>query len=178
MAIAGFHLEGYGCSMNRADTEAIRGFLCANGLAQAPLSKADCIIINTCAVKEQTEKNMLNRIISLNRTAEKNDSQLIVFGCLPKTSRHKIEEISKSIICIGPDLKKLSQVLSIESLSFSPSIKMARKNPFVAIMPINSGCTSSCTFCATRFARGKVKSHSIKELKKSFVSLLPKTKEL
>ncbi len=71
---------------------------------------ADFIVINTCAVKEQTELNMLRRIKELNKISEKNNSILIVFGCLSKISPEKVNRISEKYF-IGPDLEKLSKVL-------------------------------------------------------------------
>mmetsp|Transcript_4502 Transcript_4502/g.3718 ORF Transcript_4502/g.3718 Transcript_4502/m.3718 type:complete len:82 (-) Transcript_4502:1143-1388(-) len=34
-----------------------------------------------------------------------------------------------------------------------------RKNKFVEIVPINTGCLGSCTYCKTRHARGKLGSY-------------------
>ncbi|MFH1697288.1 MAG: tRNA (N(6)-L-threonylcarbamoyladenosine(37)-C(2))-methylthiotransferase [Candidatus Diapherotrites archaeon] len=168
MAIASFHVEGYGCSMNRADTEAIRGFLCANGLTQAPLSGADCIIINTCAVKEQTENRMLNRIRKLWLRCKMQNSQLIVFGCLPKVSAEKISEISNEIVQIGPELSGLAEFLNLPAHEFGPAIDEVRGNPHIAIIPISRGCTGACTYCATVNARGKLKSYGMREINKKF----------
>ncbi|MEK6957461.1 MAG: tRNA (N(6)-L-threonylcarbamoyladenosine(37)-C(2))-methylthiotransferase [archaeon] len=171
------HVEGYGCSMNLAETEMIRGHAKENGASIGSVSDSDFLVVNTCAVKEQTEFKMLGRIRKLNQAAEKNGSQLIVFGCLPKVSPHLIEGISPNIIQMGPDLEKLSQVLGIKEAPFSPSINALRDNPNVTIMPINRGCTNFCTFCGTKFARGNVNSFPIEHLKRRFVSSLPDSRE-
>ena len=171
------HVEGYGCSMNISETEMIKGHAVSNGFELSSESDADFLVINTCAVKEQTDTNMIRRIKELNFVAEKNNSQLIVFGCLPKINPAVIEGISKNIVHIGPDLEKLSHVLGIKGESFSPAISPVRFNSAVIILPINSGCTNFCTFCGTKLARGNVKSHSIESIKKRFESSLPNSKE-
>jgi len=170
-------VEGYGCSMNFAETEEIKGHAIKNGFSLSSEKDADFIVINTCAVKEQTELNMLRRIKELNEISEKNNSILIVFGCLSKISPEKVNRISEKIILIGPDLEKLSKVLKIKKQEFSPEVDRVRYNKFVTIIPICSGCTNNCSFCATKFARGKIKSFSIKEIKNQFVSSLNETKE-
>tara|TARA_Y100000310_G_C20689243_1_gene821133 strand:+ start:1752 stop:2996 length:1245 start_codon:yes stop_codon:yes gene_type:complete len=171
------YVEGYGCSMNLAETEAIKGHASSNEISISDESSADFLVINTCAVKEQTELKMLNRIKELNELAEKNKSQLIVFGCLPKVSPKLVEKISPNIIKMGPDLEKLSLVLGIKKAEFSPSINVVRENPFVTIMPIGRGCTNFCTFCGTKLARGNVKSYPVEQLKERFVNSLKETKE-
>ncbi|MCR4368514.1 MAG: tRNA (N(6)-L-threonylcarbamoyladenosine(37)-C(2))-methylthiotransferase [archaeon] len=162
------HVEGYGCSMNRADTEAIKGHALANSFSESAPGNADFLVINTCAVKEQTEFKMLQRIRELNKIAEEKNSQLIVFGCLPKINPALVEGLSSNIIQMGPDLVKLSQVLGIREEEFSPGIMPAGDNPHISILPICRGCTNYCTFCGTKFARGNIKSYPIELLKNRF----------
>lgn len=171
------HVEGYGCSMNMAETEEIKGHSISNNFSISNESEADFLVINTCAVKEQTELKMLKRIKKLNEIAEKNNKQLIVFGCLPKINPGLIESVSSNIIQIGPDLEKLSQVLGIKEEEFSPSINQVKENDFVTIIPINNGCTSFCSFCGTKFARGNLKSYDANKLKKKFINSLGESKE-
>lgn len=171
-------VEGYGCSMNIAETESIIGHAVENDYSQTLNPKdADFLVINTCAVKEQTETNMLRRISELKKISEQNNSQLIVFGCLPEVSRHRIKSLAGDIICIGPDLRKLSQVLGIREEEFSPSINASSYNPNICIIPINSGCTNFCTFCGTKLARGNVRSYSPDKIKERFEKALNHSKE-
>ena len=163
--------------MNLAETEMVRGYASANGFEFSSAEEADFMVINTCAVKEQTEFRMLNRIRKLNAIAEKKNSQLIVFGCLPKVSPELIESVSGNIIAMGPDLEKLSQVLGITPEPFSPGIEQLRSNPFISIMPVARGCTNYCTFCGTKLARGNISSFPIDALRKRFEASLPHTKE-
>ncbi|KAI3641479.1 hypothetical protein MIR68_000609 [Amoeboaphelidium protococcarum] len=39
-----------------------------------------------------------------------------------------------------------------------------RKNPYVEIIPINTGCLNQCTYCKTKHARGDLGSYSIAEI--------------
>jgi len=166
-----FFLEGHGCSLNQADTEQILGFLKDKGFrpVQKPES-AEIIIINACAVKEQTENKMLARIRNLWETASKNNSLLIVFGCLSKINPSKIPDVSKKIIILGPKLSELARILKTETRNFSPEARQEKSNKFISIIPIARGCLGNCSFCATKNARGKLKSYSIESIVKKISS--------
>ena len=164
-----FFIEGYGCSLNKAETEQIHGFLEANGFARVSKpEQAEIIIINTCAVKEPTENKMLARTEALFKLAEKTKAKLVVFGCLPKINSARISGISEKIVQCGPNLEELAGHLKIKPLKFSPLIKQKRANKFVSIIPVARGCLGSCSFCATKFARGSLHSYPIESIKQKF----------
>ncbi len=173
-----FHVEGYGCSLNKSDTEKIRAFLSKHNCVISPIDKAETIIINTCAVKEPTEFKMLNRIRELKKISDSNNAELIVFGCLAKMNAAKVEEISKGIILIPPSLEELSKHLGIEKTKFSPAIESARENEFVAIIPISRGCRNNCSYCGVKQVRGELKSYGIKEIKENFTKEIAKPCEV
>ncbi|MBI4210533.1 MAG: tRNA (N(6)-L-threonylcarbamoyladenosine(37)-C(2))-methylthiotransferase [Candidatus Diapherotrites archaeon] len=172
------YVEGYGCSMNLAETESVLGHAAKNGFEiSAKPEDADFLVINTCAVKEQTEFRMLSRIKRLGEIADANGSQLVVFGCLPKVNRKLVESVARNAIQMGPDLEALSAVLGISGEQFSPSIEPLRSNPFVSIIPICSGCTNYCTFCGTKLARGNIRSYPIHQIRRRIESELPGIRE-
>ncbi len=174
-----FFVEGYGCSMNIAETEQIIGFLEKENFKLVKESeKADFILINTCAVKDQTENRMINRIKKLFTIAKKKKSKLIVFGCLPKVNSERVKQISEEIIQMGPNLEELTHFLKKETQEFSPKIKEIRYNKYITIIPIAKGCLGNCTFCCTKFARGVLESYPKKEIVKKFKSSLKETKEI
>lgn len=39
-----------------------------------------------------------------------------------------------------------------------------RKNPFIEILPINTGCLNACTYCKTKHARGELGSYPVAEI--------------
>lgn len=186
------YVEGYGCSMNLADTEAIRGFLSRNGFRLTAQEGARLIIINTCAVKEPTEYRMLSRIGKLWEFCRKENESgmgnkkrkgtkkskgnkkrvLVVFGCLPEISPEKVSAISPEIVQIGPRLEGLAEYLKLPPSRFSPSIEETRTNPFIAVIPISRGCLGACTYCAARNARGPLRSYPPEEINRKFKSAL------
>ena len=39
-----------------------------------------------------------------------------------------------------------------------------RKNPLIEIIPINTGCLNTCTYCKTKHARGDLGSYTVEEI--------------
>jgi len=172
-------VEGFGCSLNKSDTEQVRGFLIQNNfkLVSKP-EKADLLVINTCAVKEQTETRMLRRIKQLNLIAKKHKSVLVAFGCLPKINGGAISEISEKIVQIGPSLKRLASFLELPLQEFSPLLEEQKTSRVISIIPICRGCLGNCSYCSVKNARSVLKSYSIQELNKKFkLALKQGTKE-
>jgi len=172
------HIEGYGCSMNRAETEMIKGLFRENKAEFTDEKNADLIVINTCAVKDRTESKMLGRIKKLNGISQSNKSKLVVVGCLPKVSPHLISEINPSIRQFGPDLKQLSKEAGFEEMEFRPGLPQVRDNSLVSIIPINLGCVYNCSYCGTKLARGNLESYPVAEIEKKFSASLENAKEI
>ena len=68
MMEANVYIETYGCSANQSHSEIMMGLLERAGckIVKIP-EEADVLILNTCIVKEPTEKKMIHRIKSLKK---------------------------------------------------------------------------------------------------------------
>ncbi|MDD3083661.1 MAG: tRNA (N(6)-L-threonylcarbamoyladenosine(37)-C(2))-methylthiotransferase [Candidatus ainarchaeum sp.] len=173
-----FFLEGYGCSLNIGETEQISGFLKKNNFQRIKdFKKANFIIINTCSVKMVTEQRMLSRINFLLNNKKKN-AKIIVTGCLAKTNKKKIENISKDLIVLDTKLESLANFFSLKEECFSPKIIEEKSHKNISIIPISVGCVGNCYYCSTKIARGALHSYSIKEINDSFKRALKTSKEI
>ena len=177
------YVETYGCALNRADTEIILGILTKRGVKIADsIDDANMIIVNTCGVKSPTEFKILKRLRKL-----KNSSKpIIVAGCLPKINLEKIKEVLPDYAAIlGPDsYEKLPEIISqiingqrgIIDLEGSPLPRLAlpyiKTHPTIGIVPISQGCLGNCSYCAVKFARGRLISYSPEEIVKRVKQLL------
>ncbi len=172
------YIESYGCTMNKNDSEQVRGLLLSNGANLTDLNNADYAIINTCAVKLQTEFRMLKRIRELYSLSKKKGFQLIVFGCLPKINPEKVSAISPEIIRIGPSLQQLAQFFNLPADDFSPLLQEERENKYISIISIARGCLGRCSFCSVKQTRGNLKSYSMETLNEKFRKEVKETKEV
>lgn len=162
------YLETHGCSANFADSEIMAGLLKEAGfeLVNKP-EDADLLILNTCNVKSPTSNKMINRIKHL----AKFEKPMIIAGCMPKTERERIEKTLPGASLIGPDsilriveaaeqtLRGKKVVLLDEILFDKLGYPRIRRNPVIGIVPIASGCLSNCSYCITKFARGRLRSY-------------------
>jgi len=170
-----YYLETYGCSLNSADSDIIVGNLAEiEGNRVESIDTADLIILNTCGVKEPTEDRIISRLEKL----ATGKTPMIIAGCLPKISLTRVEKaFPEYAAIIGPQsIESLSDIIprildgerGIVHLESDDVSKLkwleGPPNSVICTIPICEGCLGSCAYCAVRFARGGVKSHSKREI--------------
>jgi threonylcarbamoyladenosine tRNA methylthiotransferase CDKAL1 len=165
-------VKNFGCSSNTADGEVLIGCLSEAGFKiTASETEADLIIYNTCAVKGPTENRIINEI----KNAPKG-KKIIVAGCLPKISFERLERETYFNGVVGPAfgakiVEVATRVLAGETVvniedSDKPLLSLPKKpsNPVRSIVPINFGCSGSCSYCCVVQARGHLRSYRIQEI--------------
>ncbi len=159
-----FYIETYGCSANFAESEMMVSLLLDAGHEMTSEADADVIILNTCGVKDPTEQKILYRMEQLK------DRKVIVTGCLPLI-RRDLPEKYPQFSFLSPDKEfriveaMEHHIVDLEKLERPKFIhKHFRFNPLIEIIPISQGCTGNCTYCATKFARGHIRSYPISEI--------------
>jgi len=165
-------LLNYGCSVNRAEGEVIAGLLTNQGFTIVDNeAEADLVLINTCGVKTPTESKILHKLSTID-----NDKKVIVTGCLPKIiGVDGIMKVRNVEAVLGPAageevVKAVQEVLegrryvNLRDERFSNLLPCIREKPVIGKIVISQGCTGACSYCATRFARGKLRSYSIDEI--------------
>ena len=170
--MAKFYLETFGCKFNKADSELIRKILKENKFEEASEKEADFVVLVTCGVVEKTEGKIIKRAIELKKLGKK----IIFAGCLPLISPEISQKMADGLI--GPSnildlprvVKKVLKGKKAKSLKQKPIDKaklksfIIPKNTCVAIVPISEGCLSFCSYCATRLAKGRLRSFDKKEI--------------
>jgi len=170
-----FYIETYGCTSNKADSYIISDILKKANYTKANLENAEYIIINTCAVKQQTENRIKTRLKNLYKVYQ-NDStkHIIVAGCLPHIEPGYIEVIRKIIPNFSAiiDLDNIDElpeifaeigngktnliVKSKKSLDKAQYLVDHPHGKITGIIPISEGCLGSCTYCCVKNARGRL----------------------
>ncbi len=146
-----YYIETYGCVANKVDSEIIMAALKSAGFERVNRAEdADLIILNTCAVKEKTIAHMLSRI----RRLPKDGNKFVVTGCLANVLPDKIRELAPNAEIAGPrEWNKLSKILGVPLPEKKAGVPQIRTEPNLASVVISEGCTGTCTYCATKFAR-------------------------
>src|SRR3989344_5871290 len=173
-------IETYGCSANLNNSEIIKGLILQSGLELTSNPElADVLIINTCIVKEPTEKKIEARILEL----EKLNKPLIIAGCMPDVRKNELQKNNlyllsnhqiKSIIKL---IRKISENNYIENDFFINSkeikLNLPKSNEVkkIGITQILEGCLGQCNFCITRFAKGKLFSYPQEDIIKNILAI-------
>src|SRR6056297_2904488 len=157
--MARYHIETYGCTSNRGETQQIEQALREGGHhpAAAP-DEADVAILNTCTVLEKTEQNMLRRAKELDAETP---GDLVVTGCmaLAQGELFREEDVDADILH-WDDVPQ--HVLNGECPTVTPDTEPILDG-VVGILPIARGCMSNCSYCITKRATGRIDSPPIEE---------------
>lgn len=155
------YIETHGCTMNMSDSEIMAGLLRKAGhiMVDNP-EDADLIILNTCNVKLPTEQRMVHRARELSSIRP-----LIIAGCMAKTQPERLREYAVALL--GPkSIHLIDRVVSggradEEADLMKVSMPRVRFSSVTAIVPIAEGCLGNCSYCITRFARGRLFSYPV-----------------
>lgn len=168
------YIETYGCQMNVNDSEIVGGVLQSQGfVATHKPDDADVILLNTCAIRDNAERKIYDRLNHL-KYYKKRNSHLVVglLGCMAERLRTQLlGEKNLVDIVVGPDeYRKVPQL--IESAlhgSRGIAIKLSKVETYDDIEPLRTegisawisitrGCDKFCTYCVVPFTRGRERS--------------------
>lgn len=173
-----FYFRTYGCTSNKFDSERMMGILHESGnRIVSKIEDADYLLVNTCAVKSQTEEKIIHRLKEFSKTGKK----IIVAGCLTRVNPKRIEKTipnfsaildTNSIHKIGNVVERIeSGSKNIVEISDTPSNKLLlprfSTNSTIGIIKISEGCLSRCSFCATKLARGNLHSYRPSDIREN-----------
>lgn len=162
MIAAKIYIETYGCALNKADSLTIKKLLVEGGYEVVDsIEEADVIIINTCAVRYDTEVRMFKRIEQLLRLGKK----LIVSGCLTRIYPYKLRTIDSNLSILSPQSidKVLNAVEAQKPVAYFDEVKKFKVLPEIvegvkATIPVAEGCLDDCSFCVVKVARPRLSS--------------------
>ena len=159
------YLETYGCTANHADSDIIRYFVSRKYSLTDNEEEADIIILNSCGVIDFTERKILKRA----RRLKERGKFVIITGCLPKINPKSCIEVADAVLS-NKAIHKINEAiekvlngekfvdLSAQSIDKSCFPKFRLRDYAIAIVNIAEGCLGKCSYCATKFARGHLKS--------------------
>jgi len=103
-----------GCPVSRIDSAKVINFLIENKWnVISDLREADLIIFRACALIEKNEKISLD-IIRKIQSEKKNDSRLIVWGCLPKIDPEALKSVYDGITFGENEIDVLNELINSE----------------------------------------------------------------
>jgi len=167
-------IRTYGCTFNKSDSQTMQFFL--KDQVTEDVDKADIVIFNTCGVKGQTEHRVVRDIGEM-----LGKKRIIVAGCLPLINKGAIPDGVDAII--GPDqIPRIAEIVErvragerireFGNEISSPVLLPQDGEPPIGVVPISLGCKGACTYCATRFARGGLRSYRPDDIERHVAHLV------
>jgi len=157
--MARYHIETYGCTSNRGESQQIERALRDGGHrpVESP-AEADVAILNTCTVVEKTERNMLARARELD---DRTPGNLVITGCMALAQGEQFRAAGVDAEILHWD-EVPEHVRNGECPTPTPDTEPV-VDGVVGILPIARGCMSDCSYCITKRATGKIDSPSVEE---------------
>jgi len=145
--VAGLQILTFGCRLNIVESEAMRGLAAGIG---------DAIIVNTCAVTAEAERQGRQAIRRARR--EHPDTPIIVTGCAAELRPESFAAMPEVTRVLGNKAK-------LDPASWGGDGTIPALDPtagFVAntrgFLEVQHGCDHRCTFCVIPLARGPSRS--------------------
>lgn len=178
-----------GCKVNQYETNGMIQAFLQNGYEIVDFTeKSDIYIINTCTVTSISDKKSRQMI---RRTKQLNpDAIVVAVGCYAQVAKDKLEEIKDIDLILGisektevikyveEELKErnpktyISDVMHQKQFVDFGSVNYTDKNR-VAIK-VQDGCNQFCTYCIIPYARGRIRSRKIENVRKEVEDLAKK----
>lgn len=173
--------------MNQADSGIVAKVLKENDFNLVSTDKqADVILINTCAVRDNAEKRIHNRVHDLQSLKKKKPYlQIGILGCMAERLKDSLVKEDKVDIVAGPDsyrkiadlidnaTKQYKQKSDEESLRQRVDVELSKEETYEDIIPIElntdgisafisimRGCENFCSYCVVPYTRGRERSRS------------------
>jgi tRNA-2-methylthio-N6-dimethylallyladenosine synthase len=167
-----YEVRTYGCQMNVHDSERLSGLLEQAGyVAAADGERADLVVFNTCAVRENADNRLYGNLGHLAPVKnEHRGMQIAVGGCLAQKDRGEILRRAPWVdVVFGthnvgslPTLLERArhngeaQLEILDALEVFPSsLPAKRDSAYSAWVSISVGCNNTCTFCIVPSLRGR-----------------------
>lgn len=175
-----------GCKVNQYETQAMENLFQKAGYTIGKFDeKCDIYVINTCTVTgmgDRKSRQMIHRARKLNP-----DALIAVVGCYSQVAPDEVEKIEGVGLVLGTNERASIVELAEKALSDKKQtvevcdIMKQRKYEDLwvssysaktrAFVKIEDGCAEFCTYCIIPYARGPVRSRSLKGIKDEVAAL-------
>ena len=185
-----YFIKTYGCQMNVHDSENIKAILEDMGYKESEtFEKADLILLNTCAIRENAHNKVFGMIGRIKHLKEERPDIIAgICGCMAQEEGVVDEILSKykflDIVFGTHNIHELPLVLEkhlknrkleVEVYSCEGDIiedmPVKRDSKYKAWVNIMYGCDKFCTYCIVPYTRGKQRSRNPKDIIKEIEEL-------
>jgi threonylcarbamoyladenosine tRNA methylthiotransferase MtaB len=138
---AGFHIENFGCRAARADGEAIGERLRAAGHCAEQLSEASVVVVNTCSVTEEADREARAFI---RRAHRRNPAaRIVVTGCYAQRAPEEVAALPGVAAVVGNSHKAWApEIVRRASESASQRVSQPANGGLVDVRTLMTGAST------------------------------------
>ena len=166
-----------GCKVNQYETEAMREALLNWGHTNDKNLSVDAVIINSCTVTAESDRKTRQLVRRMRR--ENPDAIIALTGCMVQAFPDEAKKLTEADIVIGNrdvtkivnainsyDNKRVFEIDKHQNGDSYNTIGLSKFNERTrAFMKIQDGCDRFCTYCIIPFARGRIRSRAVSDIK-------------
>ena len=161
-----------GCKVNQYETQALEQLVTQRGHSLVPFeTPADAYVINTCTVTAVSDKKSRQVIRRARKSSP--DAVIAVCGCYPQTHPEDVERLGVDLISGTGDRTGFVELLerawqerqpitalddAFQRRFFEPLPAGGLEGRTRAMLKIEDGCVSFCSYCIIPYARGRIRS--------------------
>lgn len=188
-----YYIKTYGCQMNEHDSENIKAILEDMSFSETDvMEKADFILLNTCAIRENAHNKVFGSIGRMKHLKEEKPHLITaICGCMAQEevvvseiqSKYRFldlifgtHNIYNLPYLLQKAIEKNEQLIEVFSKEGDviENIPVKRNSPYKAWINIMYGCDKFCTYCIVPYTRGKQRSRKKDAILKEVYELISK----
>lgn len=172
-----------GCKVNQYETEACRTLMQGYGWrAVSNDAPADVVVINSCTVTAESDRKLRQLLRRLRR--ERPGSVLVLTGCMPQAFPEQAVLCDADVILGNARRQLLPQAVALflqthqrvvdipgHTTAYEALSITAFEGHTRAFVKIQDGCNRFCTYCIIPYARGRVRSRPLADLRQELEGL-------
>lgn len=178
-----------GCKVNQYETEAMLEMLQSQGFTPAREGeRADVLVVNSCTVTAESDRKARQSLRRLRR--QEPDAVTVLTGCWPQAFPEEARRLEEADIILGNARRselgdKILEYLSTKQRivdvaphekgeGFEPMRVRGLRGHTRAFLKIEDGCERYCAYCIIPYARGRVRSKPLADLRSEVEGLAGK----
>ncbi len=160
-------IKTFGCTLNSYDSNLMDQILNENGYEKVKsIENADVAIINTCGVKDATEKRIINLLQNIKKP-------LVVAGCIATGNKKLVRKFCPNAVIVYTNsvqhicsaMEDALRGKTTEYINGNGKASLSYEPRGVVYnIGVSEGCASNCAYCFTKLARPGLKSMRIGEI--------------
>ncbi len=181
-----FSIITLGCKVNQYESQIMSENMTRAGFKYEPeYAKADIVIVNSCTVTSVSDSKAFKLMRRIKR--ENPDCVTVLTGCMPQAFPKELENLMSADIITGN--KRRQDLVPLINEYISERKRLVRINPHEdgaafesmsingfsertrAFVKIEDGCNRFCSYCIIPYARGRVRSKPLSDIKAELKAL-------